>query len=195
MKTILASKSPRRAKILSAHGWEFTVEPTEAEEVSIPRAPKRTVLVNAARKLKACRASNPDAEIVAADTIVWFDGKIYGKPKNMDEARVFLGELSGRSHSVVTAVAYCRQGGGLRAEVVESRVKFKELSEETIERYVETVRPTDRAGAYDIDESGDLIVESYTGGYENVMGLPMEVLIRYRCQERAQLINCKATEC
>ena len=79
MTTILASKSPRRAKILSAHAWKFAVEPTEAEEVSIPRAPKRTVLVNAARKLKACRVRHPDAEIVAADTIVWFNGKIYGK--------------------------------------------------------------------------------------------------------------------
>ena len=78
MNTILASKSPRRAKILSDHGWIFTVEPTEAEEVSIPRAPKRTVLVNAARKLKACREAHPDAEIVAADTIVWFNGRIYG---------------------------------------------------------------------------------------------------------------------
>ena len=180
MKTILASKSPRRAKILAAHGWEFTVEPTEAEEVSIPRAPKRTVLVNAARKLKACRAANPDAEIVAADTIVWFGGKIYGKPRDLDEARAFLRELSGQTHSVFTAVAYCRPGEPLWAEVVESRVRFRELSEDAIERYVETVRPTDRAGAYDIDESGDMIVESYTGSYENIMGLPMEPLARCR---------------
>ena len=78
MVTILASKSPRRAKILADHGLKFEVEPTEAAEVSIPRAPRRTVLVNAARKLKACRARHPDARIIAADTIVWFDGRIYG---------------------------------------------------------------------------------------------------------------------
>ena len=176
MKTILASKSPRRAKILSEHGWSFTVEPTEAEEVSIPRAPKRTVLVNAARKLKACRSVHPDAEIVAADTIVWFNGRIYGKPRDLDEARVFLRELSGQTHSVFTGVAYCVPDGRLQTTVVESKVKFRELSEELIDRYVESVRPTDRAGAYDIDESGDLIVESYTGSYENIMGLPMEPL-------------------
>jgi septum formation protein len=176
METILASKSPRRAKILSEHGWSFSVEPTEAAEVSIPRAPKRTVLVNAARKLKACRIIHPDAEIVAADTIVWFNGRIYGKPRDLDEARAFLRELSGQAHSVFTGVAYCVPGGRLQATVVESKVKFRELSDELIDRYVESVKPTDRAGAYDIDESGDLIVESYTGSYENIMGLPMEPL-------------------
>ena len=176
MKTILASKSPRRAKILSEHGWSFLVEPTEAEEVSIALAPRRTVLVNAARKLKACRSIHPDAEIVAADTIVWFNGKIYGKPRDLAEARVYLRELSGQVHSVFTGVAYCVPGGRLQTDVVESKVKFRELSDETIDRYVDSVRPTDRAGAYDIDESGDLIVESYTGSYENIMGLPMEPL-------------------
>ena len=186
MATILASKSPRRAKILSAHGWKFAVEPTESEEVSIPRAPKRTVLVNAARKLKACRKAHPGAEIVAADTIVWHDGRIYGKPRDLDEARKFLRELSGRTHSVFTGVAYCAPGGMLQTETVESRVTFRELSDDVIERYVGTVRPTDRAGAYDIDESGELIIESYTGGYENIMGLPVETLVRFREDSRAQ---------
>ena len=176
MITILASKSPRRAKILADHGWTFTVEPTEAAEVSIPRAPRRTVLVNAARKLKACREKHPYAEIVAADTIVWFDGRIYGKPRDLSEARRFLRELSGKTHIVFTGVAYCRPGERLRVEIVESHVTFRELSDELIERYVAEVNPTDRAGAYDIDESGDLIVASYTGSYENIMGLPMEPL-------------------
>ena len=176
MKTILASKSPRRAKILADLGWTFSVEPTEADEVSIPHAPRRTVLVNAARKLKACRALHPDAAIVAADTIVWFDGRIYGKPRDLDEAREFLRGLSGQTHSVFTGVAFCRPDRPLQTEVVESRVTFRRLSDELIDRYVETVRPTDRAGAYDIDESGDLIVESYTGSYENIMGLPVEPL-------------------
>ena len=176
MKTILASKSPRRAKILAEHGWTFSVEPTEAEEVSIPRAPKRTVLVNAARKLKTCRQAHPDAEIVAADTIVWFDGRIYGKPQDLDEARAFLRELSGNTHSVFTGVAYCVPGGPLQTEVVEARVTFRTLSEEVIDRYVTAVNPVDRAGAYDIDESGGLLIDSYTGSYENIMGLPMEPL-------------------
>lgn len=173
---ILASKSPRRAKILADHGLSFMVEPTEADEVSIPRAPKRTVLVNAARKLKACRSLHPEASVIAADTIVWFDGRIYGKPRDLEEARSFLRELSGNTHSVFTGVAFCRPDGPLQTAVVESRVTFRKLSEELVAQYVESVRPTDRAGAYDIDESGDLIVAGYTGSYENIMGLPMEPL-------------------
>ena len=171
MKTILASKSPRRAKILADHGWTFSVEPTEADEVSIPHAPRRTVLVNAARKLKACRALHPDAAIVAADTIVWFDGRIYGKPRDLDEARRFLRELSGRVHVVFTGVAYCGE-----TRVVRSDVRFRELTAAAIDEYVRRVNPLDRAGAYDIDESGNLIVESYSGSYENIMGLPLEPL-------------------
>ena len=173
---ILASKSPRRAKILSAMGIDFTVEPTDAAEVSIPRAPKRTVLVNAARKLKACREKHPQEEIVAADTIVWFNGRIYGKPRDLDEAKKFLRELSGQTHSVFTGVAHCMPGQKLHAETVESKVKFKSLTEETIEEYVNKIKPVDRAGAYDVDESGDLIIESYSGSYENIMGLPTEYL-------------------
>jgi septum formation protein len=80
---------------------------------------------------------------------------------------------------VFTGVAYCVPGGQLQTTVVESKVKFRELSEELIDRYVESVRPTDRAGAYDIDESGDLIVESYTGSYENIMGLPVAPLVEW----------------
>ena len=157
------------------------VEPTEAAEVCIPRAPRRTVLVNAARKLKACRERHRDAFIIAADTIVWFHGKIYGKPRDLDEARRFLHELSGQTHSVFTGVAHCCPNERLQVEVVESRVTFRSLSDALIDRYVETVRPTDRAGAYDIDESGDLIVESYAGSYENIMGLPLEPLTHARC--------------
>lgn len=170
---ILASKSPRRSKILTGLGFAFKVVPTEAQEVSIPRAPKRTVTVNAARKLKACRALFPDESIIAADTIVWFDNRIYGKPKTLEEAKEYLRELSGNYHSVFTGVAWCKKGGALETKVVESKVKFRELSEDLIEKYVAEVKPTDRAGAYDIDESGGLIVERYEGSYENIMGLPV----------------------
>ena len=172
-KLILASQSPRRAKILSSLGYEFDIVKTSAEEVSIPHEPERTVLENAVAKLEACRKAHDAADILASDTIVWFANRIYGKPKDLDEAKEFLRELSGQTHVVFTGVAYFSQGV-LRKECVRSNVKFRELSEEKIEEYVTRVRPTDRAGAYDIDESGDLIVESYNGSYENIMGLPVE---------------------
>ena len=188
---ILASGSPRRAKILRDRGVAFEVVKTEAPEVSIPHDPVRTVTENACAKLHAALAATSAATaigvagvppahvgraILAADTIVWFNNRIYGKPRDLDEAKEFLRELSGQTHVVFTGVAFRAPDGTERTACVESHVTFRELSEEMIEEYVSLVHPTDRAGAYDIDESGDLIVASYEGSYENIMGLPVEPL-------------------
>ena len=208
-KLILASGSPRRAKILQSLGVDFEIVKSDAPEVAYPGDPERTVSENAIAKGAAARASlvsrlascdsrhatcdTPGASapspspssspspspsptpsllpILSADTIVWLDGRIYGKPRDLDEAREFLRWLSGRTHSVFTGVAL---DGDVR--VVRSDVKFRALAERDVEEYVMSVRPLDRAGAYDIDERGDLIVESYTGSYENIMGLPVEPL-------------------
>ena len=181
---ILASGSPRRAKILRDLGVDFEIVKTEAAEVSIPHDPERTVTENACAKLRAAAAAvatscDPPVgvAILAADTIVWFDNRIYGKPRDLDEAKAFLRELSGQTHVVFTGVAFWDgKGEGAATACVRSEVTFRELSEEMIEEYVARVHPVDRAGAYDIDESGDLIVASYTGSYENIMGLPVEPL-------------------
>ena len=168
MKITLASGSPRRAKILEELGVEFDVVKTDAPEASYPHDPERTVRENALAK---GAAAAPRTRVLSADTIVWFGGRIYGKPRDLEEAKEFLRELSGKVHTVFTGVAF---DGDVK--VVRSDVKFRRLSDADIEEYVARVRPTDRAGAYDIDESGDLIVESYTGSYENIMGLPTEPL-------------------
>ena len=185
---ILASGSPRRAKILRDCGFEFAGVKSEAPEVSDPHDPERTVKENALAKGRAAedvgsyrcpdgRARPPGApqEILSADTIVWFNNRIYGKPKDLAEAKEYLRELSGNVHTVFTGVAYNGE-----VKVVKSDVKFRKLSDAMIDEYVARVKPTDRAGAYDIDESGDLIVESYTGSYENIMGLPVEPLKEWR---------------
>ncbi len=194
---ILASGSPRRAKILRDLGVDFEIVKTEAAEVSIPHDPVRTVTENACAKLRAAAdavaqerdppvgeppswrlADMGGRAILAADTIVWFNNRIYGKPRDLDEAKEFLRELSGQTHTVFTGIAFwdCKGEGAFATACVRSEVTFRELSEEMIEEYVARVHPTDRAGAYDIDESGDLIVASYTGSYENIMGLPVEPL-------------------
>ena len=172
MKIVLASGSPRRAKILKCLGVDFDVVKTDAQEVSFPADPERTVRENALAKGAAARSvSRFPFPILSADTIVWFANRIYGKPRDLEEAKEFLQELAGNVHTVFTGVAF---DGDVK--VVRSDVKFRELSEATIDEYVARVKPTDRAGAYDIDESGDLIVESYSGSYENIMGLPVEPL-------------------
>ena len=180
---ILASKSPRRAKILESLGVRFAVAPAGAEEVSIPEQPRETVLRNALAKLRACRASHPGRSILAADTIVWCNGRIYGKPRDAAEAAEFLRELSGVAHTVFTGVAFCREDGAEQTAVAESTVAFRNLDDAAIADYIARVNPLDRAGAYDIDESGDLLVASLSGEYENVMGLPVEPL-------RAFLAGC-----
>ena len=205
MKTlILASGSPRRAKILHDLGVEFEIVKTEAPEGSIPHDPVRTVTENACAKLHAAAVATscdpPEVAgraILAADTIVWFDNRIYGKPRDLEEAKEFLRELSGQTHVVFTGVAFwdgkgegaldtsCKGEGALATACVRSEVTFRKLAEEMIEEYVARVRPTDRAGAYDIDESGDLIVASYTGSYENIMGLPVEPLRDFGILESA----------
>lgn len=167
MKIVLASASPRRAKILESSGVDFTVVKTDAPEVSYDADPRRTVSENALAKGAA--ANCPD--VLSADTIVWHDNRIYGKPRSFDEAKEFLRTLSGETHTVFTGVAFNGE-----VKVVESKVTFRELTDREIDEYVERVKPLDRAGAYDIDESGEFIVASYSGSYENIMGLPVEPL-------------------
>jgi len=185
-RIVLASGSPRRAKILEDAGVEFSILKTSAPEVSIPKDPEATVKANASAKLAAAREelarhppSAPCGGVLAADTIVWFDGRIYGKPRDLEEAAKFLRELSGRTHTVFTGLAFAGADGVVRTAVSRSDVTFRELDEAAIAEYIERVKPLDRAGAYDIDESGDLIVASYTGSYENIMGLPLEPLAEF----------------
>ena len=175
MPLTLASQSPRRADILMKLGVAFEVVKTNAPEVSIPHDPERTVVENATQKLRACGC----VPALAADTIVWFNGKIYGKPADLAEAKVFLRELSSQTHSVFTGVAYA-DDSGVRSTCVRSDVTFRTLSDADIDEYISLVHPTDRAGAYDINEHGDLIVASYTGSYENVMGLPVDPLREWK---------------
>lgn len=172
----LASSSPRRAKILRDLGVDFEVVKTDAREVGIPHDPRGTVLANAVAKLQAYGA--PDRRILAADTIVWLDGKIYGKPRDLVEAKTFLRELSGHVHQVFTGVAYF-DGEKLQTEVAVSDVAFKPLSDAAIDEYVRLVNPIDRAGAYDIDDFGPLLIERFEGEYENIMGLPLAPLRRW----------------
>ncbi len=167
MKLILASGSPRRAKILEDLGIDFEVVKTNAPEATYPDDPERTVRENALAKGAAAKGEH----VLSADTIVWYAGRIYGKPRDLDEAKQFLRELSGKVHAVFTGVAFDGE-----AKVTRSDVRFRELTDAVIDEYVAKVRPTDRAGAYDIDECGDMVVESYTGSYENIMGLPVEPL-------------------
>ena len=172
---VLASTSPRRAKILRALEIPFEVVRPYAEEDLDPDDPVETVTANARAKLKAALEEIPaDRRILAADTIVWIDGRPIGKPRDLQEARDILRFLSGATHLVFTAVAFSDRDS---CRVETSAVTFRELTDQEIEGYVARVCPTDRAGAYDIDENGIDLVDRYSGSFTNIMGLPQEVVL------------------
>ena len=169
---ILGSASPRRKKILQALGCAFTVSSVDTEEIHDAADPVRTVVTNALEKYRACRLRHPEAALITADTLVWFEGRLIGKPVDLDEAAQFLRAFSGRSQVVYTGVALGLPQREPEVRVEASSVSFKILSEETLCAYLNKTRPLDRAGAYDIDENGDLLIAGYCGSYTNIMGLP-----------------------
>ncbi len=169
---ILGSASPRRKKILHALGCAFTVSTADTEEIHDAADPVHTVVTNALEKFRACRKRHPEAALITADTLVWFEGRLIGKPADLDEAAQFLRSFSGRTQIVYTGIALGLPHKEPEIRVEASSVHFKILSEETINDYLLRTRPLDRAGAYDIDENGDLLIAGYSGSYTNIMGLP-----------------------
>ena len=174
---VLASASPRRRALLEALGIEVIVQTSSVDE-TLEGDPETVVLRNAAAKREAvARQTAKSAIVIGADTIVVLEGQIMGKPASLDEARRMLGLLSGKRHEVLTGVAVVNTETGQEAEGVErTAVTFRRLSEEHIARFVEAVRPLDRAGAYTVDGPGTLLVARYEGCYQNVLGLPIILL-------------------
>lgn len=173
---VVGSVSPRRHKLLRALGLDFEVLATEAHEIHEPADPVGTVVHNALAKHAPCRKLRPDACILTADTLVLFEGRLIGKPRDLVEAAGFLRAFSGRTQVVFTAVALSLPGHDPDLRVEASAVHFRTLDENTIQSYLQRTHPLDRAGAYDIDENGDLLIAGYSGSYSNIMGLPMEVV-------------------
>ena len=172
---VLGSASPRRQRLFREEGLHFEILCVDTEELHDPADPVGTVVHNARAKNAACRALRPDAVIVTADTLVWFDGRLIGKPADIAEAASFLRDFSGRTQTVFTAVAFSRPGDAEPALRIEaSRVRFRTLDEATIAAYLDRTPTLDRAGAYDIDEHGEPLIASYEGSYTNIVGIPME---------------------
>ena len=176
---VLASASPRRKALLEALGAAVDIRPMDAPEIS-QGVPEEVVLANAVMKRDMALEQSDETEIIiAADTIVVLDDRILGKPKHLDEARDMLESLSGRTHAVITGVAVANASTGEVAQGIETTgVTFCSLSRDQIERFIEIVNPLDRAGGYTIDGPGTLIVEGFSGCYQNVLGLPMVRLHR-----------------
>ncbi len=175
---ILASGSPRRRELLGRLVPAFTVVTAAVEEWEPEEAdPVEQVEENARRKAQAVALERPEAVVIAADTTVALGRRLFAKPADRAEAVRMLRCLSGRKHVVVTGVAI-RHAGRERIFSESSEVQFRELTDATIEAYLERVHVYDKAGAYAIQESGELIIASWAGAFENIMGLPVERLRR-----------------
>lgn len=175
MKIILASQSPRRRELLERLFDEFEIKPACIDEtMDGSKTPGDAVMELSERKALAVAESEPEALVIAADTIVVCD-RIFGKPEDEADAARMLRELSGRAHQVMTAVSIAKDGKTMtRLSVTD--VHFRELSEDDIADYIATGEPMDKAGAYGIQGRGGLFIPRIEGDYYGVMGLPICLL-------------------
>ena len=173
---VLASCSPRRVALLSEAGFEFeSIAPRVAEKFDLDLTLRELTMWNAIRKGVPAARSYPDKIVLAADTLIALDDEIIGKPADFEQAAQILRRLSGRTHEVCSAVFICRLSSGTSTTFHEiSSVRFRRLTEATIENYVSKVDPLDKAGAYAAQGSGAEIIAKIDGSYTNVVGLPME---------------------
>lgn len=175
-KVILASRSPRRAELLTAAGIRFEVLAADIDETPlVNEAPDAYVERLAIAKARAVLALRPAAHILGADTTVTIDGEILGKPVDDADAARMLRLLSGRAHLVHTGVALV-SARGTQSTVDTTRVWFSPMTDEDISWYVATGEPVDRAGAYAIQGFASRFIPRIEGSYSNVVGLPVAVV-------------------
>ena len=173
-KLVLASASPRRAELLEKAGIPFVKCPVDFDESSIfEQHPARLVRLLAEAKAEACTS---EGLVLAADTVVALEGRIFGKPSNMDEARSYLKTLSGKTHQVHTGVCLLRENVKF-SWTATSNVTFRKLDNDIISEYFSHVNPLDKAGAYAIQEKSHIIIASHSSLLSTIIGLPIEEVL------------------
>jgi len=178
VRVVLASQSPRRRELLTLVGIAHEVMPADIDESYLVGETPRAHCERLAReKAAAIAARVPDALTIGSDTIVVIDGEVLGKPRDADDAAQVLRRLSGRAHTVFTAVAVDWQGT-VRSAVEEVEVTFRALTGAEVAAYVATGEPMDKAGSYGIQGYGATIVTRIDGDYFAVMGLPVQRMVR-----------------
>ena len=183
-KIVLASASPRRRELLEQIGIKFDIVVSNEPEDEIDKSLSPENYTSEIALMKACNVAKKltgtkrkDSLIIAADTVVYSDGKILGKPKDSDDAFRILKSLSGKAHEVYTGICVMRLTDGYAtSKSIKTTVKFKELADKTIKAYLRTGEPADKAGAYGIQGRGAVLVEEICGDYFNVVGLPLSAL-------------------
>ena len=184
MPVVLASSSPRRRELLERAGLAFEVMVSPAEEIhDASLKPEILCEHNATLKAQAVAKLRPDATVIGSDTLVFIDDEPLGKPADMAEARAMLRRLAGRVHHVCTGVCIVFPGGGKQAFHANTEVTFRPLDDAAIDAYLTLVNPLDKAGAYGIQEHGERIISGISGSFDNVMGLPVDMVLATLRQE------------
>ncbi len=172
MKLILASKSPRRKELLRKFNFDFSCETSDFIEIKGDN-PAEICEKNAIGKAYSVFIKHKDdVTVLGSDTVVYFNGKIYGKPTDKNDAIKMLKALSGNTHKVYTGYSIINKNESISGYFV-SKVTFNTLSEKIINEYIESGLPLDKAGAYGIQDDFN-VVKSIEGSYYNVMGLPID---------------------
>lgn len=172
-KFILASASPRRSEILDTAGYSYDAVTSDADELTDGVSPEELVRLNALCKAREVSSRlHIDAVVLGADTVVCLGETVLGKPNTKQHAFEMLKSLSGSTHRVLTGFAVV-SGSEEKSGVCSTEVKFRTLSDEEINAYIETNEPMDKAGAYGIQERACLFAESVQGDYFNIIGLPI----------------------
>ncbi len=177
-KIILASNSPRRKELLEQVGIDFEVKAASVDEITSQTLPQKVVEELSYIKARAVVQNNPGRIILAADTVVAFDGQILGKPKDEEDALRMLQSLSGRSHYVYTGVTLIDEDNTCTTFHECTEVKMYENNDDLLRRYIATGEPMDKAGAYGIQGKGAILVEKINGDYNNVVGLPVSRIFK-----------------
>lgn len=189
-RVILASGSPRRQELLRNLGIQFDIMPSDVDEVVelVDGDFADYVQKLAVKKAAAVSEMHTEALIIAADTVVVFDGEVYPKPASKQQAESFLRRFSGNTHSVYTGVSILGKGIS-KVFSVETKVTFKELDDQLLQSYVDSGDPMDKAGGYGIQTAGALLVEKIDGDYLNVVGLPLSKLVETLREESIILVK------
>lgn len=177
MKIVLASQSPRRQELLRKAGYDVLVKPAKFAEINgQQKNALEVVKFNAKGKcLEIVEEYGDSIPVLGADTVVVCDSVVIGKPKDSNDAKITLHNLSGRSHEVLTGIfiAYC---GKTIYKVSKTQVFFKKVTDKQINDYVATGKPLDKAGSYGIQDDGEFLVDHIAGSYDNVVGLDVELV-------------------
>ena len=174
MEIILASNSPRRKEILESLGYKFRIAPSDIDE-NINLTGELLVCELAKRKALRIYEYNKDSIVIGSDTIVYYNGKVYNKPKSEEECYYMLKSLSGKTHEVITGV-YIASNKDHVSFFDKAYVTFKELSDEEIFSYIKTKEPFDKAGGYAIQGKGFDLVASFKGDIYTIIGLPKDLV-------------------